>query len=495
MLDERLNRRRPWPWMAAGLAFALVTAVAPPAEGVPLANQDCPVLPHEPAESEFVTVYKGRTIHFCCSTCVADFKKDPRRYLGRLPQFAGLADEEAAQHLELGTASTTSSTGEEEFEKRKAPTDRALARAWPAMAVALPVFAVWQYLRRKQRRFLTLFFWQFAVLAAGSFALVALLAFREARTDTLLWVERDRVHFATYYDFGTPPIPVRPDVPKRIEARYYRGNDERNAKLFNNGHYRTATFHLSIVDESGRRVAVGDTVAGRRLFVRWEIERAPFTPDRFFTPHAMSYILLTKRSDPFLGALVPVPDKVHPRAVVPMQRWESLYPVEELPETAPSTVDINRASTEELGAVPGVGSVAARWLVKFREFNGKIATSADIDRAGIEGPARRALSALLNDDIVEGIVYVGEVILRKNGDGVAGVRFHYGIKYELHVRDGKLGDGSDLWMNYLYRTRKVARSAIPDEQWFSSEPIPELPAKGTDDEMLLGLDELDPRKL
>ena len=33
-----------------------------------------------------VIVHEGREIKFCCDSCVPEFKKNPEKYLGKLPQ-------------------------------------------------------------------------------------------------------------------------------------------------------------------------------------------------------------------------------------------------------------------------------------------------------------------------------------------------------------------------------------------------------------------------
>ncbi|MCK4998304.1 MAG: YHS domain-containing protein, partial [Anaerohalosphaera sp.] len=30
---------------------------------------------------------KGKKVYFCCPGCDAEFKKDPEKYIGKLPQF------------------------------------------------------------------------------------------------------------------------------------------------------------------------------------------------------------------------------------------------------------------------------------------------------------------------------------------------------------------------------------------------------------------------
>jgi len=50
-------------------------------------NQWCPVTPEEPADSFFTSEYDGKTIGFCCRSCVRDFERNPETYLHNLPGF------------------------------------------------------------------------------------------------------------------------------------------------------------------------------------------------------------------------------------------------------------------------------------------------------------------------------------------------------------------------------------------------------------------------
>src|SRR5262249_22020177 len=44
---------------------------------------------------------------------------------------------------------------------------------------------------------------------------------------------------------------IRPKHPPRMSGEYYRGNDERNAALFNGGFYRTCTLRVGLVQPDG----------------------------------------------------------------------------------------------------------------------------------------------------------------------------------------------------------------------------------------------------
>jgi len=46
----------------------------------------CPVS-GKPIDKKYSTVYKGKTVYFCCPMCKPTFDKDPEKYISKLPQF------------------------------------------------------------------------------------------------------------------------------------------------------------------------------------------------------------------------------------------------------------------------------------------------------------------------------------------------------------------------------------------------------------------------
>lgn len=80
-----------------------------------------------------------------------------------------------------------------------------------------------------------------------------------------------------------PPVPFRPMHPKRLSGIYYRGNDERSSQLFNGGFYQTATLHLSLIDQKGKKITYGDHVAGKELFVELIVKKSPGSSPRLFS--------------------------------------------------------------------------------------------------------------------------------------------------------------------------------------------------------------------
>jgi len=73
----------------AGWSMAKEEAKAPaaPPQTQPAAapvNKFCPLAPDHEVDPTVTTVYKGKTIGFCCEGCVPKFEKDPERYVKNL---------------------------------------------------------------------------------------------------------------------------------------------------------------------------------------------------------------------------------------------------------------------------------------------------------------------------------------------------------------------------------------------------------------------------
>lgn len=48
----------------------------------------CPVMTGNPIKKDISLSYQGKLVYFCCSSCKAEFLKDPQKYLPNLPQFS-----------------------------------------------------------------------------------------------------------------------------------------------------------------------------------------------------------------------------------------------------------------------------------------------------------------------------------------------------------------------------------------------------------------------
>lgn len=53
------------------------------ATGVPI-NKMCATMHEHPVDPKVTIVHDGKVIGFCCPDCIADFKKDPAKYMASL---------------------------------------------------------------------------------------------------------------------------------------------------------------------------------------------------------------------------------------------------------------------------------------------------------------------------------------------------------------------------------------------------------------------------
>ena len=56
-------------------------------------NAKCPV-EHEDIDADVTTAYKGKTVAFCCESCIKEFKKDPEKYMKQIAADNKKAEEE-----------------------------------------------------------------------------------------------------------------------------------------------------------------------------------------------------------------------------------------------------------------------------------------------------------------------------------------------------------------------------------------------------------------
>ena len=75
---------------------------------------------------------------------------------------------------------------------------------------------------------------------------------------------------------------------------------------------------------------------------------------------------------------------------------------------------------------------------------------------------------------LEGLVYVCEEVI--DHPRTLGARYHAGIRYDLAIEDGRLAEGSELWMGSLFRSPKLDQNQVPLNQWLGYEPLPTIPA-------------------
>ena len=120
-----------------------------------------------------------------------------------------------------------------------------------------------------------------------------------------------------------------------LERTYYRGNDERDRRLWNGGIYRTATFHLSMVAGDGSPLRVGDEPGERPLAVQLDVDRAPGTAeDHFDDADVTRYHFLRAQWRPRSGPRRPRADDERDAAartalavVKPGWKWRARYPL------------------------------------------------------------------------------------------------------------------------------------------------------------------------
>lgn len=381
-------------------------------------NSKCPVLSDRDAIADYAVTYKGREVRFCCSECVIEFNKHPEIYESVLPQLRHIPWRTRLA-LFMGTYGYV-----------------VVAAVLLAMLIGLRILN-WRRPGESAESatgMARVLQWRISA-TVPLLVLVGYLSFEVWSVHSQLAEKqlRDEIHFATFHDFGFPPTPRRPETPPRLMASFYRGNDERSPRLFNEGNYRTATFHVSLCDASGQSLQAGDRIVDQDVFVKFEIDRPPFTPDFLYNQEMMDTMFLTAECEFFLGRDQPVADAVSLTETEPMQHWEALFPI------------------------------------------------------------RRSTDCNCTDEY-RGTIYVCEKYFQPAKfpflkSRLSGARFHYGIRYDLELQDGVLTDTSDVYMGALYRTRKLPTWRVPMAQWFSHEPIPELPSENVSDPDLLGFPE------
>lgn len=201
---------------------------------------------------------------------------------------------------------------------------------WP-ITLGLPlivVMAVWHRRRVSDdptAKPFSLGFW-----AGGCACVFGVLLVKHYR-DQLDPVSLRGVHHQVHLMFGNPPRPVNMDDTPSLHRVYYRGNDERSPAMFNNGNYRTSTFHVDLVDQHGRALNLGDRIdADTQVCLQWRIDRAPFTPDVLFDADLMGRVYLTTQPD--IDAACHAADKMFLTVDEPGQTWTARFPLTNVQE-------------------------------------------------------------------------------------------------------------------------------------------------------------------
>jgi uncharacterized membrane protein len=61
-------------------------ALASSGEEEEVTNEFCPVMEGTPVSEDLYLDYRGVRVHFCCESCVTDFRNDPEKYVPLLPE-------------------------------------------------------------------------------------------------------------------------------------------------------------------------------------------------------------------------------------------------------------------------------------------------------------------------------------------------------------------------------------------------------------------------
>ncbi len=88
---------------------------------------------------------------------------------------------------------------------------------------------------------------------------------------------------------------------------------------------------------------------------------------------------------------------------------------------------------------------------------------------------------------LSGLVYLCQGY---SGKRTVAERYHFGIKYDLLVKNGRIAQGSDLWMGSLFWTQELAvpqPDKVPMHEWFDHRPIAVLKRENTSDPDLIGV--------
>ena len=171
----------------------------------------------------------------------------------------------------------------------------------------------------------------FAVLAVG--ALLVLGREYRAQTDAVVAADQRAAALESAAESTGPKLltwdwpRALHGLPAGVSNTYYRGNDERSDKLFNNGNYRTATFRIGLTDGHGRDVSPGPMNAGDPLSIRWEIVRSPGTAENFFSPRLLGKCFVAAD----FGSRRPI---VPLTTAVPGRSWRADLPIGAVPDGA-----------------------------------------------------------------------------------------------------------------------------------------------------------------
>src|SRR5690606_6981376 len=89
-----------------------------------------------------------------------------------------------------------------------------------------------------------------------------------------------------------------------------------------------------------------------------------------------------------------------------------------------------------------------------------------------------------NSEKLTGIVYLFKGAVQSS---MMTASAHYAAEYDLRIVDGHIAPDSELWMGYVLATGNifvVPEGKIPEDEWFSFRPIPEIEGENSQDKDL-----------
>jgi YHS domain-containing protein len=402
----------------------MFASIGQAADSAAAINRNCPVEPGKKAHEKYQLEHLGKRIIFCCEECLEEFKRSPQTYLPSIPG-------DSPGNADHAGKSRIQSLFDSVWNTATATAGLTIGTLLLLLLLCFRYtssrFAPQsQFTRISQALTSRKSIAGWLVFLCGGEAIFAHLAHHHTRAGISDSELEHAIHYTTFSEYGDPPLPSRSPLPPRVKGHFYRGNDERSPELFNGGHYRTATFELDLCSSDGGSITHGDQVNFENLFVRVRFRRAAGTPDYFWLPNRMSLIYATRDPGKFHWRQGPVDGLVEIKEAIPMQEWMFRYPI-------------------------------------------------------------AAFTKGQDDNSVAGTFYLCEKRFN-DSESIIGGRFHCAFSFRLQKHDNQLAQSSDLWMGALYRKRSLRIWEIPESEWLSHEPIPEiLKGESSSDPVLLGI--------
>lgn len=387
-------------------------------------DKQCPVEPGKKADAKYYADHSGERIYFCCEECIDEFKSSPETYLTSIPD-----------HNPIDKVNDDGTRIQDLFDDawNVAVTTAGLTIVTLLFLALLLLHYAVRTLAPKSRfsRCSGIFISRKAIpawlaLLLGAEALASHLSHHYTREAISDSTLEHAVHYTTFVEYGDPPLPSRPALAPRVRASFYRGNDERSPELYNGGNYRTATFDIDLCTENGNSIAHGDQASFKKLFFRVRFRRAAGTPDYFWKPARMAKIYATRDPGKFHWRDDVPEDLIPVIEVVPLQEWVFKYPIKAFVENE------------------DIQSVSGTFYICEKRYN--------------------------------------------DSESLIGGRFHCAFSFDLHQSPDGLAKNSDVWMGALYRKRSLRIWEIPEAEWLTTKPIPEIiDGQSSSDPVLLGI--------